>query len=592
MSKNKKSSNKNNSYKRLFGCMLKYKGRFVVAVLSILTASISYATAPFFMGKATDALGTLFGTGIDGSTGKKFLMFLGLMAGAYILNSILSYVGTWLIVGVTENTIYDLRKQVDYKLSKLPLNYYDTTSYGDILSRITNDVDTVSSSLQQSIYQVLNAVFTIVIIFSIMLNISGLLTFVGLAIVPVALLIASKIAKKSQQKFNSQQAGAGNLNGFVEEYYGGHNVVTVFGREETVISEFEKTNEALYESSRDGQFLAGTLLPIMQNMNNLGYALVSVVGVIIAILGGLSIGMIQSFTMYLRQFSQPLTQVMQITNVIQATGSASARIFEFLDEEEEVADTETPKFPEKLQGQVTFDHVKFGYLPHQTLIHDLDVKINAGEKVGVVGPTGAGKSTLINLIMRFYDVKGGSIKIDGIDLRDMKRSSLKDIYGMVLQDTWLYTGTIMENIRYGKLDATDEEVIEAAKKARADDFIRTLPGGYNFELQEGASNIAQGQRQLLTIARAMLSNPPILILDEATSSVDTRTEAMIQDAMTEMMKGKTSFVIAHRLSTIKDAAKILYMQDGDILEVGTHQELMAKDGLYAKLYNSQFSDNN
>lgn len=592
MSKNVKSSKKNSPYKRLFGCMLKYKGRFIIAVLSILTASISYAAAPFLMGKATDSLAKLFGTGIDGSTGKTFLFFLGLMVGAYILNSVLSYIGTWLIVGVTESTIYDLRKQVDHKLSKLPLNYYDTTSYGDILSRITNDVDTVSSSLQQSIYQVLNAIFTIVIIFSIMLNISGLLTFVGLAIVPVALLIASKIAKKSQQKFNSQQSEAGNLNGFVEEYYGGHNVVTVFGREETVIDEFENTNEALYESSRDGQFLAGTLLPIMQNMNNLGYALVSVVGVIIAILGGLSIGMIQSFTLYLRQFSQPLTQVMQITNVIQATGSASARIFEFLDEEEEVADTETPKFPEKLNGQVTFDHVKFGYLPHQTLIHDLDIKIGAGEKTGIVGPTGAGKSTLINLIMRFYDVKGGSIKIDGIDLRDMERGRLKDIFGMVLQDTWLYTGTIMENIRYGKLDATDEEVIEAAKKARADDFIRTLPGGYSFELQEGASNIAQGQRQLLTIARAMLNNPPILILDEATSSVDTRTEAMIQEAMTEMMKGKTSFVIAHRLSTIKDAENILYMQDGDILEVGNHEELMAKDGLYAKLYNSQFSDNN
>lgn len=591
MSKKVKSSNKNGAYKRLFGCMLKYKGRFILAVLSVLLAAVAYASAPLFMGKATDSLAVLFGTGVDGHTGKKFLMFLGLMAGAYALNSVLSYLGTWLIVGVTENTIYDLRKQVDKKLSKLPLNYYDTTSYGDILSRITNDIDTVSSSLQQSIYQVLNAVFTIVIIFSIMLNISGLLTFVGLAVVPVVLLIVSKIAKKSQEKFNSQQEGAGNLNGFVEEYYGGHNVVSVFGREDTVIDEFEKTNEALYNSSRDGQFLAGSLLPIMQNMNNLGYALVSVVGVIIAIMGGLSIGMIQSFTLYLRQFSQPLTQVMQITNVIQATGSASKRIFEFLDEEEEVKDVENPQFPEKLCGKVEFDHVRFGYLPHQTLISDLNVTVNAGEKVGVVGPTGAGKSTLINLIMRFYDVKGGSIKVDGIDLRDMERGRLKDIFGMVLQDTWLYSGTIMENIRYGKLDATDEEVIEACKKARADDFIRTLPGGYNFVLHEGASNIAQGQRQLLTIARAMVNNPPILILDEATSSVDTRTEAMIQEAMTEMMKGKTSFVIAHRLSTIKDAAKILYMQDGDILEVGNHEELMAKDGLYAKLYNSQFADN-
>ena len=329
----------------------------------------------------------------------------------------------------------------------------------------------------------------------------------------------------------------------------------------------------------------------MQNMTNFGYALVSIVGVILAIVGGLSIGMIQSFTLYLRQFSQPLTQVMQITNTIQATGSAAARIFEFLDEQEEVPDVENPKFPEKLKGEVQFDHIRFGYLPHQTLITDLDITIGAGEKTAIVGPTGAGKTTLVNLIMRFYDVRKGGIKIDGVDIRDMERGRLREIFGMVLQDTWLYNGTIRENIRYGKLDATDEEVEEAAKKARADAFIRTLPGGYDFVLHEGASNIAQGQRQLLTIARAMLNNPPIMILDEATSSVDTRTEVMIQEAMNEMMKGRTSFIIAHRLSTIKDAHNILYMQDGDILEVGNHEELMAKDGLYAKLYNSQFSDN-
>lgn len=587
--KAKKPSTRNGAYKRLFQQMKPYRAKLVIAVIVILLATVSYALAPLLMGNATDALSKLL---VGESANGDFIKFLILMGCAYALNALLSYVGTSLIVSVAEGTIFDLRKKVDYKLSKLPLNYYDTNSYGDILSRVTNDVDTVSNSLQQSIYQILNAVFTIVIIFVIMLNISGVLTLVGLVVVPFALYAAAKIAKKSQQKFNAQQGGTGKLNGLVEEYYSGHNVVTVFSREETVIENFEVTNEELYESSKDGQFLAGTLTPIMQNMTNLGYALVSIVGALMAIFAGLSVGMIQSFTLYLRQFSQPLTQVMQIANTIQATGSAATRIFEFLDEQEEVPDVEKPQFPSELKGEVKFDHIRFGYLPHQTLITDLDITIGAGEKTAIVGPTGAGKTTLVNLIMRFYDVRKGGIKIDGVDIRDMERSRLREIFGMVLQDTWLYNGTIRENIRYGKLDATDEEVIEAAKKARADAFIRTLPGGYDFVLHEGASNIAQGQRQLLTIARAMLNNPPIMILDEATSSVDTRTEVMIQEAMNEMMKGKTSFIIAHRLSTIKDAENILYMQDGDILEVGNHEELMAKDGLYAKLYNSQFSDNN
>lgn len=590
MSKNKKSSKGNGAYKRLFSCIKPYRGRLIFAVVFILFSTIAYSLAPLFMGCATNSLAEIFTNGNFGEAAKSFLTFLILMGGAYALNALFSYIGTWLIVGVTENTIFDLRKSIDAKLSRLPLNYYDTNSYGDILSRVTNDVDTVSSSLQQSIYQVLNAIFTIVIILIIMFSISGVLTFVGLAIVPVALYISAKIAKKSQKKFNEQQEKTGELNGYVEEYYSGHNVVTVFGKEEEVIDNFEDTNEALYKASKDGQFLAGTLMPIMQNMTNFGYALVCFAGAIMAILGGLSIGMIQSFTQYLRQFSQPLTQVMQITNIIQSTGSAAARIFEFLDEEEEVKDTENPKFPEVLKGEVEFDHIRFGYIPHQTLIHDLNIKIGAGQKTAIVGPTGAGKTTLVNLIMRFYDVRSGAIRIDGVDIRDMERSRLREIFGMVLQDTWLYNGTIRENIRYGKLDATDEEVEEAAKKARADAFIRALPGGYDFVLQEGADNIAQGQRQLLTIARAMLNNPPILILDEATSSVDTRTEVLIQEAMSEMMKGKTSFVIAHRLSTIKDSENILYMQDGDILEVGNHETLMQKNGLYAKLYNSQFAD--
>lgn len=591
MSNNQKSSNKG-VYKRLFSYFKPYKGRFVCAIIFVLFSTFAYSLAPLFMGYATNALADIFtGCNTENAAGN-FILFLLLMGGAYLLNALLSYIATCLIVGVTENTIFDLRKNIDNKLSRLPLNYYDTNSYGDILSRVTNDVDTVSSSLQQSIYQVLNALFTIVIIFSLMLSISGVLTFVGLAIVPVALFISAKIAGKSQKKFNEQQEKTGKLNGYVEEYYSGHNVVTVFGKEEDVIGEFEQTNDELFEASRQGQFLAGMLTPIMQNMTNLGYVLVCFVGALMAIIGGLSIGMIQSFTQYLRQFSQPLTQVMQITNIIQTTGSAARRIFEFLDEDEEIKDVKSPKFPKELKGEVEFDHIKFGYLPHQTLIHDLNIKIGAGQKTAIVGPTGAGKTTLVNLIMRFYDVKSGAIRIDGVDIRDMERSRLREIFGMVLQDTWLYNGTIRENIRYGKLNATDEEVENAAKKARADAFIRALPGGYDFVLQEGASNIAQGQRQLITIARAMLNNPPILILDEATSSVDTRTEVLIQSAMAEMMKGKTSFVIAHRLSTIKDSDNILYMQDGDILEVGNHETLMEKNGLYAKLYNSQFADNN
>lgn len=593
MIKRKKSSKGNmQAYKRLFSFIKPYSVRLILAVIFVLMSTVCYSLAPLFMGNATNSLADIFTGANKGHAGIEFLQFLAFMGIAYALNALFSYLATWLIVGVTESTVFDLRKSIDRKLSKLPLNYYDTNSYGDILSRVTNDVDTVSSSLQQSIYQVLNAVFTVITILIIMISISPLLAVIGLCVVPVALYIASKIAKKSQVKFNEQQKKTGELNGYVEEYYSGHNVVTVFGKEEEVIDNFEKTNDELFDASRQGQFLAGTLTPIMQNMTNLGYAFVCFAGALMAILGGLSIGMIQSFTQYLRQFSQPLTQVMQITNIIQSTGSAAARIFEFLDEKEEVADSETPKFPAQLKGEVQFDHIKFGYLPHQTLIHDLDITIGAGEKTAIVGPTGAGKTTLVNLIMRFYDVKGGAIRIDGVDIRDMERSRLREIFGMVLQDTWLYNGTIMENIRYGKLDATDEEVIEAAKKARADAFIRTLPGGYNFVLQEGAGNIAQGQRQLITIARAMLNNPPIFILDEATSSVDTRTEVLIQEAMAAMMKGKTSFVIAHRLSTIKDSENILYMQDGDILEVGNHETLMAKDGLYAKLYNSQFADNN
>jgi len=579
-------------YRRLFSYMKPYKWRLILAVLLIFLGVASMALAPMFLGLAIEELTPILKGDFNAEFVKPFIIFLILMVAGYLLHSLFCWIGNCIIIKATQETIYDLRKEIDEKINKLPLNYYDTTTYGDILSRVTNDVDTISASLQTSIFEILNAVFTVVLTLVMMIYISGGLTLIGLLTFPVLIIISSKITKKSQKEFDEMTKKTGDLNGFVEEYYSGHNVVAVFGKEDEVEVNFEKENQSLFDASNEGQFLAGCLYPISESLNKLSYVLVTVVGAIVVIVGGvasgLTVGMIQAFTQYLTQFTTPITEVMQITATIQTTGSAATRVFEFIDEQEEVPDAENPKFPAELKGAVDFDHVKFGYLPHQTLIHDLDVKINPGEKTAIVGPTGAGKTTLVNLIMRFYDVKGGAIRIDGVDVRDMKRQDLRKIFGMVLQDTWLYNGTIMENIRYGKLDATDEEVIEAAKKARADSFIRTLPGGYNFVLQEGAANIAQGQRQLLTIARAMLADAPIMILDEATSSVDTRTEVMIQEAMVEMMKGRTSFVIAHRLSTIKDSQKILYMQDGDILEIGNHEELMAKNGLYAKLYNSQF----
>jgi len=582
------TAKKQNVYARLLSYLRPYRASMIIAIIMIFVGILAQTLAPFFMGQSINKLGDIFkGTSTDGSV---FLKYLVLMIGCYILYSVLSYVSARILVKATQNVVYDLRRQIDGKLSRLPLNYYDTTTYGDILARLTNDVDTVSNAMHESINEILKTIFTVVMVFIVMISISGWLTFVGLIAVPVVVIISTKLAKKSEAEFAKQMKKTGELNGFVEEHYSAHNVVSVFGKEQDVIDRFEQTNEELFNASSRGMFLAGVLYPLTQSMQNFGYVFITLIGALTAFAGGLSIGMIQAFTQYLVQFCTPISTVMEITGFIQTAGASAGRIFEFIDEEEEVKDVEEAKFPAKLQGEVDFDHVKFGYLPHQILIHDLDITVKPGLKAAIVGPTGAGKTTLVNLIMRFYDVKGGAIRIDGVDIRDMKRSDLRHIFGMVLQDTWLYSGTIMENIRYGKLDATDEEVYAAAKAARADGFIRTLPGGYNFVLQEGAGNIAQGQRQLLTIARAMLNDPPILILDEATSSVDTRTEVLIQEAMNNMMKGRTSFVIAHRLSTIKDSDIILYMQDGDILEHGNHNELMAKNGLYAKLYNSQFAD--
>lgn len=562
----------------------------ILSIILIALGVFLYALAPLLLGYSINSMTDIFTHGYSDNAFEDFLTFLVLMLISYAGFSLLSYLSNVLSILACQNGIYDLRKQIDQKIARLPLNYYDTTTYGDILARLTNDVEVISQAFQQSVFEVIKASFTVLIILIMMLYINVWLTLVGLLSIPILFFIAGKITTKSQVHFDKQMTETGVLNGTVEEYYAGHNVVALFSKEKQVDKLFDVTNKNLYEDSFKGQFFAGTLYPLTMGANNIGYTLVCFVGAIMCILGGVSIGMIQAFCQYLVQFSTPINEVMELTGVIQSTGAAGRRVFEFLDEKEEVPETDDPKFPDELQGNIDFKHVRFGYNPHKPLIKDLNISVKAGQKTAIVGPTGAGKTTLVNLIMRFYDVDDGSICVDGVDIRDMKRQDLRKIFGMVLQDTWLYSDTIMENIRYGRRDASDEDVIAAAKAAHADSFIETLPGGYKFILHEGAENIAQGQRQLLTIARAMLSDPPIMILDEATSSVDTRTELLIQQAMAKMTKGRTSFVIAHRLSTIKDADNILYMENGDILETGTHDELMAKNGRYAKLYNSQFAD--
>lgn len=580
-------------YGRLFSFMKPYRKRLIVSILFIILAAMFNSISPFILGLATDSMVDILVDGVPVLAGiQKFITILVFLSLSYLLYGVFKYLSTHIMVRVSQRTIFDIRNRVDDKLKKLPLNYFDTNTYGDILSRITTDVDTISDSLQQSLDQIVSAVATLIFILIMMIVISPILTLIGVITVPVALIISMKIAGHSQKFFRAQQDTLGDLSGYVEEMYTGHNIISAFGKEEDVITDFEVTNYELYQSGWKSQFLSSTLMPITQAMTNLGYVGVAVVSALLVISGKMSVGMIQSFIQYLRQFSQPINQTVQISNVLQSTAAAASRIFEFLDEKEEIPEADPGKFPSELNGIVEFDHVKFGYLPYKYLMNDVNLKVEQGSKVAIVGPTGAGKTTLINLLLRFYDVNAGEIKVDGVDIREMKRNKLRGIFGMVLQDTWLFTGTIRENLRYGKLDATDEEIKNAAKAAHADEFIMTLPGGYDMVLQEGATNLAQGERQLLTIARAILSDAPIMILDEATSSVDTRTEVLIQSAMANLMKGRTSFVIAHRLSTIKDADMIIYMQDGDIKETGTHDVLLAKNGLYAKLYNSQFAENN
>ncbi|XZM34051.1 ABC transporter ATP-binding protein [Clostridium perfringens] len=511
-----------------------------------------------------------------------------ILVALYLVSSLFGIIQSFIMSGVAQKVSYNLRKQISEKMDTLPLNYFDTRTNGEVLSRITNDVDTVNQTLNQSLSQIITSVVTLIGVLIMMFSISWIMTLATFIILPVSMVLISLVVKKSQKYFKSQQEYLGHLNGQVEEVYGGHNIMKAFNREEASTKDFDELNNTLYKSAWKSQFLSGMMMPIMSFVGNLGYVLVSILGGWLTIKSVITVGDIQAFIQYVRSFNQPISQMAQVANIMQSTAAAAERVFEFLDEEDEVKDPVNSVDPSEIRGEVEFEDVHFGYNEDKIIINDFSVDVKPGQKVAIVGPTGAGKTTIVKLLMRFYDINSGSIKIDGHDIRDFKRADLRNLFGMVLQDTWLFNGTIMENLRYGRLDATDAEVKEAAKAAHVDHFVKTLPDGYNMVLNEEASNISQGQKQLLTIARAFLKDPKLLILDEATSSVDTRTELLIQKAMEKLMEGRTSFIIAHRLSTIRDADLILVMKDGDIVEQGNHEELLEKGGFYSSLYNSQF----
>lgn len=572
-----------------------YKFHLIAVIVFAVLSTIFNIAGPKVLAKATTALATgwvakLRGTGsIDFGYIGKILLILLVM---YLVSAAFSFCQSWIMSGLSQKMCYDFRRQISEKINRLPLAYFEKRTVGEVLSRITNDVDTLGQSLNQSITQLITSITTMIGVLIMMLTISPTMTLIAILILPVSMALVLLVVRFSQKYFRAQQKVLGSVNGQVEEVYSGHNVVKAFNREDAVLNDFDEANNHLFESAWKSQFLSGLMQPIMTFVGNLGYVAVAVSGSIFAARGIITIGDIQAFIQYVRNFTQPIQQLAQVSNMLQSMAAASERVFEFLGEpeEEQNADPARRADPACIDGQVTFDHVKFGYTPEKTVIRDFSCDVKPGQKVAIVGPTGAGKTTMVKLLMRFYDVNSGAITLDGHNVKDFDRSALREGFGMVLQDTWLFQGTIMENIRYGRLDATDEEVIAAAKAACADHFIRTLPGGYQMELNEDASNVSQGQKQLLTIARAILADNKILILDEATSSVDTRTEQRIQTAMDNLMRGRTSFVIAHRLSTIKDADLILVMRDGDIVEQGTHDDLLAAGGFYADLYNSQFED--
>ena len=579
------------SMAKLFRYMGRYKFRFILMFVFAVAGTVFNIWGPKILGKATTELFSGLVAKVNGTGGINFekiaMILLGVMI-LYLASSCFSFIQGFVMTGISNDVTYNLRKDISKKINRLPLNYFESRTNGEILSRVTNDVDTLQMSLNQSMTQLITSVTTIIGVLFMMLSINVWMTLAALLILPVSMVIINFVMKHSQKYFRDQQNYLGKVNGQIEENYGGHNVVKVFNKEQDVVAEFEKDNKKLYESAWKSQFFSGMMMPVMQFVGNLGYVMVAFLGGIFTIKGSIEVGDIQSFFQYIRNFTNPIQQIAQVVNLLQSSAAASERVFEFLEEPEEQQTAENPVSVKNLTGDVQFEHVSFGYNPDKIIIHDFSADITDGQKIAIVGPTGAGKTTMVKLLMRIYDLNSGEIMFDGHNIKDFNRSELRVMFGMVLQDTWLFSGTIMENIRYGRLDATDEEVIAAAKAAHIHNFIMQQPGGYQMVLDEETSNISQGQKQLLTIARAILADNKILILDEATSSVDTRTEMRIQKAMNNLMKGRTSFVIAHRLSTIKDADLILVMKDGDIIEQGNHKELLEKGGFYAELYNSQF----
>ena len=574
--------------------ILAYIGRYKIAIVLVMICAVAGTifniVGPKVLSKATTEIFNGLVSKVSGGAGidfHKIGIILLILLGLYCVSALFSFIQGFIMSGISQKLSFRMRKEISEKINRMPLAYFESKTVGEVLSRITNDVDTFGMSLNQSITTLITSVTTLIGVFIMMMTISPLMTLIALVILPISALLISVVVKHSQKYFKAQQEYLGDINGTIEESYSGHTIIKAFNREKKVNENFQKTNAKLYSSAWKSQFLSGLMQPIMTFVGNLGYVAVAVSGSMLAVSGAITVGDIQAFIQYVKSFTQPITQIAQVFNMLQSMAAAAERIFDFLDEEEEQV-TENPVRLNDIKGEVDFEHVKFGYDPEKTVIHDFTCHVEPGSMVAIVGPTGAGKTTMVKLLMRFYDVNSGCIKVDGENVKDFERRNLREAFGMVLQDTWLFKGTIMENIRYGRLDATDGEVIAAAKAANADHFIRTLPGGYDMELNEEASNVSQGQKQLLTIARAILADNRIMILDEATSSVDTRTEQHIQDAMANLMKGRTSFVIAHRLSTIRDADVILVMKDGDIIEQGNHKGLLERNGFYAQLYNSQF----
>lgn len=580
--------------KKLISYLSPYKLAILLVIVFAIGSSVFNIVGPKILGNATTKIFEGLVSKVSNSGGgidfDAIFRTLTILASLYIISSIFSFIQTFITSDISQKVSYNLRKSISEKINKLPLNYYDRKTNGEVLSRVTNDIDAISQNLNQILSQMITSATTLIGVLIMMLSISVTMTLVSLIVIPLSLVMIMLVVKKSQKHFRAQQEYLGHTNGHIEEMYSGHNIMKAFNGEEKAIEEFDKLSDTLYNSAWKSQFLSGMMMPIMTFIGNLGYVIVAIMGGFLAIRNKIQVGDILAFIQYVRSFMQPIAQTAQIANVMQQTAAAAERVFEFLEEEEVVEDVKNPISTEGIEGAVEFEHVRFGYNEDKIIINDFSINIKPGQKVAIVGPTGAGKTTIVKLLMRFYELNGGKILIDGHDYRDFTRNDLRKIFGMVLQDTWLFNGSIMENIRYGRLDASDEEVIEAAKLAHAHHFIKTLADGYNMEINEEADNISQGQKQLLTIARAILSDPKILILDEATSSVDTRTEVLIQQAMENLMEGRTSFIIAHRLSTIKNADVILVMKDGDIVEQGTHEELLKSKGFYSELYNSQFEE--